>query len=187
MGDIRIGDLHADDDAGGRRAAELLVEGFGVHWPDAWPDLESALAEVHECTQPGWIALAARDEEGRVVGWTGGQPQYARVWELHPLVVSAAHRERGIGRALVAALEARVREQGALTLVVGTDDEDGSTSFSGADLYSDIPGHIANARGGGDHPLAFYRRLGYTVIGVVPDANGPGKPDILLAKSLFRG
>jgi hypothetical protein len=32
------------------------------------------------------------------------------------------------------------------------------------------------------HPLAFYRALGYTLVGVVPDANGPGKPDLLLAK-----
>jgi aminoglycoside 6'-N-acetyltransferase I len=28
----------------------------------------------------------------------------------------------------------------------------------------------------------FHQKLGYTVVGVVPDANGPGKPDISMAK-----
>jgi aminoglycoside 6'-N-acetyltransferase I len=37
---------------------------------------------------------------------------------------------------------------------------------------------------GGNHPFLFYRKLGYTVTGVVPDANGPGKPDILMSKRL---
>ncbi len=34
----------------------------------------------------------------------------------------------------------------------------------------------------GGHPFAFYRRLGYAVVGVLPDANGYGKPDSLIAK-----
>ena len=36
----------------------------------------------------------------------------------------------------------------------------------------------------GSHATGFYRRMGYTVIGVIPDANGKGKPDILMAKRL---
>jgi hypothetical protein len=28
----------------------------------------------------------------------------------------------------------------------------------------------------------FYQRLGYTIVGVIPDANGPGKPDIVMTK-----
>lgn len=34
------------------------------------------------------------------------------------------------------------------------------------------------------HPYEFYLKLGYTVVGVIPDANGPGKPDILMATRL---
>jgi aminoglycoside 6'-N-acetyltransferase I len=34
------------------------------------------------------------------------------------------------------------------------------------------------------HPFGFYRRLGFVLVGVLPDANGPGRPDIFLAKRL---
>ena len=36
---------------------------------------------------------------------------------------------------------------------------------------------------GCNHPFLFYRRLGYVVTGIMPDANGPGKPDIYMSKS----
>ena len=33
-----------------------------------------------------------------------------------------------------------------------------------------------------DHPYEFYLRVGFRIAGVLPDANGRGKPDIFLAK-----
>jgi aminoglycoside 6'-N-acetyltransferase I len=41
--------------------------------------------------------------------------------------------------------------------------------------------HIRNIKG---HPFAFYLKMGFVLAGVVPDANGRGKPDILMAKRI---
>lgn len=38
----------------------------------------------------------------------------------------------------------------------------------------------------GGHPFAFYRLLGYEVVGLLPDANGSGRHDILMAKRVPR-
>ena len=89
-----------------------------------------------------------------------------------------------IGRALVAELEDRVRERGALTLWLGSDDETGQTSLSGVNLYPDVWTHITAIRNLHGHPYEFYQRLGFVITGVLPDANGIGKPDIYMAKSL---
>ncbi len=104
---------------------------------------------------------------------------------VHPLVVHAGHERRGIGRALVDDLEQRVRELGIHTMFVGSDDETGLTSLAGVDLYPDVLAHLTRLRDHGGHPFSFYQRLGYSVIGVMPDANGFGKPDIYLAKRLI--
>lgn len=182
---VRIVDLGGDDKRVMLQVAMLLVEGFREHAPDAWPDLEAGLAEVRESLQPDRISRVALTDDGMVLGWIGGMPQYdGRVWELHPLVVGAAHRGRGVGRALVADLEELARARGGLTLWAGADDEDGRTSLSGVDLYDDLPTKIAGIRNLGGHPYEFYQRLGFAIVGVMPDANGPGKPDILLAKRI---
>lgn len=172
-----------DHPAAVQQAASLLVDAFRQHWPNAWPDMEAALEEVHECLEPDKVCLAAVDDDGRVLGWIGAQPAYGVTgWELHPLVVDPARQGAGIGRALVAALEAEVRARGGVTIFLGSDDEDGMTSLAGVDLYPDLAGHIAAIRNLKRHPFEFYQKLGYTIVGVVPDANGLGKPDILMAK-----
>jgi aminoglycoside 6'-N-acetyltransferase I len=56
------------------------------------------------------------------------------------------------------------------------------TTLSDIDLYADLPTHLASVRNLKQHPYEFYQRLGYTIVGVVPDANGIDKPDILMAK-----
>lgn len=164
-----------------RDAAALLVEGFRDHWPDAFPDLDDALETVDECLRQG-PTRAAVAPDGRMLGWIGVHPTYARVWELHPLVVAHDVQRQGIGRALVSEAEKLAAENGALTLTLGSDDEDDMTSLGHVDLYPDPVTHLAKLSDKKGHPFAFYLRCGFSVTGVVPDANGFGKPDILLAK-----
>ena len=93
-------------------------------------------------------------------------------------------RGQGIARALVADLEELVRKRGALTLQLETDDVDFSTSLAGVNLYENLWDHVQNIKNLNNHPYTFYQKLGYTIIGVLPDANGRGKPDIYMAKRL---
>lgn len=184
---IRIIDLTPDNEQAIQQAAELLVVGFRQMAPDAWPNLEAALAEVHEALEPGRICRVALDETGSVAGWVGGiiGGYDNNVWELHPLVVHPDKQGQGIGQALVLDLEAQVKQRGALTLMLGTDDEMNLTSLSGVDLYDNLWDKIQHIRNLRNHPYSFYEKLGFTIIGVMPDANGPGKPDIYMAKRLF--
>jgi aminoglycoside 6'-N-acetyltransferase I len=183
---VQIRDLTPDDQDAIQQVAQILVDGFREHWPDAWATLEEALEEVEESFEEGKISRIAVDNDGTVLGWIGAQPTYAEVWELHPLVVRVNQQGKGVGRALVADLEEIVRAKGAMTLMLGSDDQDGMTTLFGVDLYDNLPEAIANIRNLRNHPYEFYQKLGYHIIGVVPDANGFGKPDILMAKRLGR-
>jgi aminoglycoside 6'-N-acetyltransferase I len=77
-----------------------------------------------------------------------------------------------------------VGECGAATIYLGTDDTAGMTTLSNVDLYPNVYEHIANIKNLRRHPYEFYQKLGYTIVGVIPDANGIGKPDIFMAKRL---
>lgn len=184
---MRIIDLRPDDESAIRQAAALLVDGFREHWPEAWPEMESALQQVGEMLTPDRICRAAQDDDGQVLGWIGGIPEYdGNVWELHPLVVRPDKQGQGIGRALALDFEEQVRQRGGLTIMLGTDDEDNMTSLSGVDLYQNTWERIASIQNLRGHPYTFYQKLGYTIIGVMPDANGPGKPDIYMGKRVWR-
>ena len=67
---------------------------------------------------------------------------------------------------------------------LGSDDETNMTSLSGIDLYPDVWRHVQQIRNLRRHPYTFYQKCGFVIVGVVPDANGFGKPDILLAKQV---
>ena len=54
------------------------------------------------------------------------------------------------------------------------DDDRGNTSLSGVTVWP-----VQD-----DHPLGFYLRLGYVPTGIIPDANGRGFHDFMLARRL---
>jgi len=166
-----------------QQASQLLIDAFREHWPNAWPTLEEASQEVNELFDEGKISYAAIDENENLLGIIGGMPHYdGHVWELHPLAVKPSMQGQGIGRALVKELEAQVRQHGGLTITLGSDDEDDMTSLSNVDLYKNPWEQIKNIRNIKGHPFGFYQKMGFTITGVVPDANGRGKPDILMSK-----
>ncbi len=180
-------------------AAGILVTCFPM--PEGYPTPAEATAEMDELLanaacllvaveagEPGAVAApGAAPAGGQVVGLVGALPQYrGHAWELHPLAVHPDHRGRGLGRALVAALEAEAARAGISVIYLGTDDTEGRTNLGGADLF---PGVLARAAAianrGVDrppHPFSFYQRVGFEVVGLIPDANGFGKPDIIMAK-----
>lgn len=179
---MQIADLAEQSDPVLEEAATLLVREFDE--PRGWPTVELAREEVASVLREGF-ARAMLDGT-TLLGWVGGLPEYGgRVLELHPMVVRREYRRQGIGRALAAAFEAEACRRGALTATLGTDDDSGMTSLAGIDLYSDVSRHIAELRDlGRGHPFLFYRKLGYVVTGIMPDANGRGRPDIYMSKDL---
>lgn len=159
-------------------AAELLRQA----WPHSYGDC--AEKEVVECLAEEKVAMAVVEDD-RLVGFVGASPEYGvTAWELHPLVVSAERRLRGIGTLLCLELEQVLKERGCLTIYLGSDDETGSTTLGNTDLFDDTFEKIKDIRNLKRHPFEFYQKVGYRIVGVIPDANGIGKPDIWLAKSI---
>ncbi len=180
---MKIVDLEKENEEAIEQTANLLVQEFKEHWPNAWPDQDSAIEEVREALQEENINRIAIDDADEVVGWVGGIPEYnGNAWELHPLVVKRERQGHGIGQALVAELEQEVKERGGITIYLGTDDEDGMTTLSNTNLYENLMGKISGIENLKGHPYEFYQKQGYKIVGVIPDANGIGKPDIIMAK-----
>lgn len=178
---MQIIDLCPEDTNLIQQAATLLFESFQENWSGAWSNIHSALQEVQDFFVADRIIRVAVNNV--VLGWIGGIEHYnGHVWELHPLVVHSNFRRQGIGRTLVTDLEEQVRKRGGITLWVGIDDEDNMTTLGGVDLYPNLFDAIANIKNLRGHPYEFYQKLGFVIVGVMPDANGQGKPDIYMAK-----
>mgnify|MGYP000845338529 FL=1 len=177
--------LSSSSDAVKKRAARILFEASRSVTDTSWNTLESAEAEVTECCNSEYIAVGYI-HNGDLAGWIGLRPAYGNTtWELHPIMVGPEYQKRGIGSKLLEEIERIARERDVLNIILGTDDEFGKTSLSGVDLYaSNIFYEIENIVNLGGHPFEFYKKKGYTIIGVVPDASGLNRPDIIMGKRL---
>ena len=179
----KITTLQPDNDHLIQQAAQLLTDAFHEHWPEAWPTFDEALKEVYEMLAAERICRAAVDDHENLLGIIGGIPTYdGHVWELHPLAVQPNMQGQGIGRVLIKDFEEQVRARGGLTITLGSDDEDDMTSLSNVNLFENTWEKIQNIRNLKNHPFTFYQKMGYVITGVVPHANGIGKPDILMSK-----
>jgi len=152
--------------------------------PMGYPDEAAAMKSVKELNVPE-NTLLALVENGEVLGWGGIMPNYdGHLFELHPLCIKEGHRRMGLGSKLIAALENVARARSGINMILGADDDgEGETSLYGENLFENLPDKLAHFVPG-KHPSAFYAKMGYRIIGVMPDANGLGKPDILMGKRL---
>ena len=160
-------------------AVQLMMKAF----PHAYSDIEETREELVELSKS---CLLGFYDKGKLVGMIGGMPQYGETgWELHPLCVKKDVQKKGIGRQLMHAFESHVKQLGGCIVYLGTDDEHFRTSLSeDVDLFDNPFYHIENIKNYLDHPFSFYQKVGYTIVGIIPDANGPRKPDIIMAKRL---
>lgn len=171
--------------AGQRESAAVILLRAFANLSPMWRSISEARAEVATFFEDGDRSALAAIDGDTLVGWIGLIRTYSHAFELHPVVVDPVRQRQGVGATLVQALEGLALSKGALTLYLGADDEFGGTSLFGADPFPDLLGSLAHIETkGARHPLGFYIRVGFALAGIVPDANGLGKPDILLAKRL---
>jgi len=166
-----------------QRAAEILIEAFR-HMPSAWKTIADARAEVSTfLDDPDRIGFAALHRDN-LLGWIGGLKTTPQAWELHPLAIDPKYQRRGAGSRLLSTLEEHAKKGGIETIWLGSDDDFGGTSLYGVDVYPEVLRHLAQLSATGGHAFTFFRQHGYSVVGMLPDVNGFGKPDILMAKRL---
>ena len=161
-----------------KACAQILMESFA----HAWNTEKEAEETLRETLESGVLIAVCREK--KAAGFVGAHPEYPFGWELHPLAVAPGERGMGLGSLLVARIEREAARAGALVMYLGTDDEDGLTSLSEGDLFENTLEKMKEIRNRAGHPYEFYQKCGYQIVGVLPDVNGPGKPDIFMAKRL---
>ena len=167
------------------KLADLSYRAFRAHSPNWLPTVEAARDEVIESLGRDRLSRALVDTAQEPVGWVGVIPHSSgRVWEIHPIAVRPGGQNRGSGRLLIEDVEQLAQSHGVLTLFAGTSDETGATSLFGVNLYENPVAAMATIRCHETHALKFWLRVGFRVVGVMPDAEGVGKPGIHVAKSV---
>lgn len=168
-----------------RQMAEILLDGFSDTGTTGWSTLEECLKEVNDSLDGKKISRIVINDAEEVLAWTIGTEIYdGHTWELELLVVRRDSKRKGIGRKILGDFEEQVRKRKGTVVFLGSDDENNRTSLGGVDLYPNPLEHLANIKNFGGHPFEFYQKCGYSIVGVVPDANGFGKPDIYMTKRL---
>ena len=166
--------------------SRLTYDSARSHNPSWLPTLQDAAETVQDALSPKTVCRVLMDGE-KPIGWVAATPQEHGVWELHPLLVAPAHQRKGHGKALVAEIERLALAQGARTMILSTADAVRATTLGGIDLFvnplaalADID--VTDSKAG--HAYQFWVKVGYSLVGVLPDAEGPGIPSIQCAKLL---
>lgn len=179
---IEITDLDLSDVALVDRLASVTFAAFREGSPEWLPTLDRARDQVCAAKESGRLGRVLK-QDGQAMGWIG-LIKGRRVWEIHPLAIATNAQGRGYGRRLVEDAAAIATSAGALTLYAGASDETGTTNLFGADLYADPAGSIQTLQASRPSAFRFWQSVGFTVVGLMPDAEGRGKPGIELARRL---
>jgi aminoglycoside 6'-N-acetyltransferase I len=168
-----------------RQMAEILLDGFSDTGTESWVTMAECLKEVKDSLDARKISRIGVDENEKVLAWTIGAEIYTdHTWELELLVVRRDSKEKGFGRKMLEDFEEQVLDRGGSVVFLGSDDENNRTSIGGIELYPNPLEHLSRIQNIGRHPFEFYQKCGYTITGVVPHANGFGKPDIWMCKQV---
>ena len=175
-------DLDVSDAVLIERLTAITYEAFKENAPQWLPTPEHARKQLIAAGKPGRLGRVVLDS-GKPAGWIG-VIEGRRIWEIHPIAVAIEHQYKGLGHVLVEEIAAIAKAAGALTLYAGTSDEVGTTNLFGVDLYSDPAESIRTIRPVGRNPYRFWENAGFTIVGLIPDAEGVGKPGIQLARRI---
>lgn len=181
--DVQMVDLRRDDAAAIAEVRELMRRVF------TWGTFEDA-AKADSVIQASFrdeaVSRIAR-AGGRIIGLSFASLFPGESIFVHWLGVDPDVQRSGVGTALLDDAERIGRAAGAACLALSTGDDHphrAVTTLGRRDIWSDPLGALRDVQTLERHPLDFYTRLGFTVCGVIPDANGPGKPEIYLARPI---
>lgn len=160
------------------QCAALLISNFNTI-----PNMETALDIVRRSLDDSKINLISINDKNEILGWICGIENYnLHVWEIQPLVVKESFQNKGLGRLLLSEFDKEVYKRNGVTIILGIQDENHETSLSDVDIYDNTLKKIKKIKNLKHNPYEFYLKNGFTIVGVIPDSNGIGKPDILMSK-----
>ncbi len=163
-----------------KQCMKLLNETFEAHYPKS-----RAKEEIIRFLKDDNILYVAKEAE-EVIGFLGVSKarRYFSAYQIDLMIIKESRRFQGIGTALLDIVELRLKDKGILTLFLGSDDQGYKTSLTGKDLYKENIFELIKTIDSKTHPYKFYQKLGYSIVGVIPDVYGPGNPDVIMSKRL---
>ncbi len=180
---MKIVDLTISDTDLIEQILVILHDCFEEFSPEWLPNAKARREEVNESFSKERSSRVLIDDDRTVLGWVGAIWN-DNVWEIHPIAVSPKEQRKGFGKMLVDDITFLAKSNGAVSVWAGTSDETNSTNFSKVDLYRDIATSLENLTAPKSHPINFWLKMGFSIVGVMPDEEGLGKPGIHFAKRI---
>lgn len=156
---MRIRELRAED----RRPIGTILRATGMFYEEeVLVALELVDIALSRPDQADYVLLCAEDED-RLAGYAcyGPVPMTDRAWDLYWIAVDPALQGRGIGRALIEAMEKDLRRRGARKIFLDT---------SGRDAYTPT--------------RRFYDTIGYTVAARIADFYRAGDDKVIYTRNI---